>query len=195
LVKLEDATMSPTRRPPANVQMQSAELPNAHLAARIDEVSTEHDADYPERGESRHVGAPRSHRNLGERARRWRGREPMKALHVLVVEDDMMSGMLFAEMLVEMGHDVCAIETTEAGAVTAADRCRPDLMIVNATLDGGSGVSIIEEILRTGPVPHMFISDATVRGDEPGAVVLQKPFREPDLVWAMQRALGAGSTC
>lgn len=115
----------------------------------------------------------------------------MKALRVLVVEDDAVIGMLLAEMLVGLGHDVCAIEATEADAVTAAAHHRPDLMIVDAQLGEGSGVSAVEEILRTGPVPHVFISGARVQAPRPGAVVLQKPFLEGDLLRAMQRALRA----
>ena len=38
----------------------------------------------------------------------------MKALRVMVVEDDGMIAMLLAEVLTGMGHDVCAIEATEA---------------------------------------------------------------------------------
>lgn len=44
----------------------------------------------------------------------------MKALNVLVVADDALIGMLFADALAAMGHDVCAIEATEADAVAAA---------------------------------------------------------------------------
>jgi DNA-binding response OmpR family regulator len=56
----------------------------------------------------------------------------MQTLRVLVVEDDPMIGMLLAEMLEAIGHDVCAIETIEAAAVAAAARYRPDLLIVDA---------------------------------------------------------------
>jgi CheY-like chemotaxis protein len=56
----------------------------------------------------------------------------MKALRILVVEDDAMIAMLLADMFAAMGHDVCAIERTEAGAVAAATLCKPDLMIVDA---------------------------------------------------------------
>jgi len=76
-------------------------------------------------------------------------------------EWEIMIGMLLAQMLETMGHDVCAIEATEADAVTAVVRCRPDLMIVDARLGDGSGVSAVEEILRTGFVPHVFISGDT----------------------------------
>jgi two-component system, response regulator PdtaR len=119
----------------------------------------------------------------------------MKALRVLVVEDDAVIGMLLADMLAEMGHDVCAIEATEADAVAAAVRCRPNLMIVDARLGDGSGLSAVEEILRTGLVPHLFISGDTfgVQARSPGAVVIQKPFRESDLAWAIQRTLGVAA--
>ena len=81
----------------------------------------------------------------------------MQALRVLVVEDDTITGMLLGELLEAMGHVVCAIESTEASAVTAAARCRPDLMIVDVHLGDGSGVSAVEEILRSGPVSHVFV--------------------------------------
>jgi two-component system, response regulator PdtaR len=117
----------------------------------------------------------------------------MKALRVLVMEDNAMIGMHLAEMLEEMGHGVCAIEATEADAVAAAVRCRPDLMIVDVRLSDGSGVSAVEEILRTGPVPHLFVSGdiSAVKALRPDAVVVQKPFREADLARAIQRAFGA----
>ena len=117
----------------------------------------------------------------------------MKALRVLVVEDEMLIGMLLADTLVAMGHDVCAVEATEAGAVAAAARCNPDLMIVDARLCQGSGVSAVEEILRTGWIPHVFVSGetTTIQALRPGAIVIQKPFRDIDLNRAIQRALDA----
>jgi CheY-like chemotaxis protein len=104
--------------------------------------------------------------------------------------------MLLADVLAEMGHDVCAIEATEANAVAAAVRCKPDLMIVDARLGDGSGVSAVKEILRAGFVPHVFVSGETssIQAQRPDAVVIQKPFREPDLARAIQRALGATAT-
>ncbi len=119
--------------------------------------------------------------------------EPKKALRVLVVEDDAMIGTLLAGMLEEMGHDICAIEVTEADAVTAAAQYRPGLMIVDARLGDGSGVSAVEEILRSGFVPHLYMSGniSKVKALKPGAVVLQKPFRQAELARAIQRALDA----
>jgi CheY-like chemotaxis protein len=116
----------------------------------------------------------------------------MKGLRVLVVEDDAIVGMLLAEILVDLGCGVCAIETTAAGAVTAALLFKPDLMIVDAWLGNGSGIRAVDEIIQFGSVPHVFVSgDALgVQVLKPRAIVLQKPFRESDLTRAMRRALG-----
>jgi CheY-like chemotaxis protein len=115
----------------------------------------------------------------------------LKALRVLVVEDDALVGMLYSEFLAEMGHSVCAIAATEAEAVAEAGQCNPDLMIVDALLNEGSGVAAVDEILRTKFVPHVFVSGnaASVRALRPDAIVLQKPFRDPELSNAIQRAL------
>ena len=117
----------------------------------------------------------------------------MAALKILVIEDEVMIGVLLAEVLEDMGHDVCGVEATEADAVAAAARCNPDLMIVDVWLSDGNGVSAVAEILRAGPVPHFFVSGdiALARTLKPGAEVMQKPFREQDLVLAIDRAIGA----
>ena len=117
----------------------------------------------------------------------------MTTLRVLVVEDDAVIGVLLAEMLIGMGHDVCAVELTEAGAVSAEARCRPDLMIVDVQLGDGNGVDAVAEIRRTRLVPHLFVSGdiSQVKHLQPGAVLLQKPYREADLARVIQRALAA----
>ncbi|MBW4024019.1 MAG: response regulator [Proteobacteria bacterium] len=113
----------------------------------------------------------------------------MERLRVLVVEDNAIIGMLLADMLIAMGHRVCGVEVTEAGAIEAASRWRPDLMIVDAELEEGDGFEAIRSILIFGPMPHVFMS-GTVGGigsrDSP---VLQKPFGEKELVRAIEQAI------
>ena len=58
----------------------------------------------------------------------------MKPLRVLLVEDEVLIAMLLIQVLEEMGHDVCATESTEFFAVAAAARCRPDMIIADARL-------------------------------------------------------------
>lgn len=115
------------------------------------------------------------------------------AMRVVVVEDDAIIGTLLAEMLAGMGHDVCAIEATEADAVSAAARYKPDLMIVDVRLGDGSGISAIETIHRTWPVPHLFVSAdvSRYRGLRPDSIFMQKPYRESDLARVIRQALDA----
>ena len=111
----------------------------------------------------------------------------MIALRVLVVEDDELIGELLAEMLEEMGHSVCTVAVTQADAVKAAARDKPDLMMVDAALQKGSGIVAMDEILRTGFVLHFFMSGnvAKVRAQRPDATVLEKPFQEKQFKCAM----------
>ena len=114
----------------------------------------------------------------------------MKALRILLAEDDAMIGLLLADVLDGMGHD-CTIAATEAETVAAAHHYRPDLMIIDAQWGDGSGIDAVRDIVRDGAVPHLFVSGnaARVLKLQPGALVLQKPFREAELALAMGRAL------
>jgi CheY-like chemotaxis protein len=115
----------------------------------------------------------------------------MRSLSILIVEDEALIAMLLAEVLAGMGHEVCAIASTEAEAVAAAARHAPDLMIVDARLRDGSGVSAVSQILRDRFVPHIFITGdlSGISALRPGATVLEKPFAELDLFRAIARSL------
>nr|WP_249120265.1 response regulator [Plastoroseomonas hellenica] len=117
----------------------------------------------------------------------------IKANRVLVLEDENIIAMLLAEVLKGMGHSVSEIVASEADALAAAARCRPDLMIVDARLRHGSGVSAVKEIIRTGFVPHVFVSGDNLRSQAlwPGAVVINKPYRDVELARAIQCVLSA----
>lgn len=121
---------------------------------------------------------------------------PFRQLRALIVEDEALIAFVLAEILEELGFEVCASEATEAGAVAAALRERPDLMIVDARLRQGSGISAVETILRDQFIPHVFTTGDRLSGLtlHPRAIVLQKPFLDADLAMAIQRALGPGPT-
>jgi len=109
----------------------------------------------------------------------------------MIVEDDAIIGGLLAELLQAQGHDICAIEASETGAVVAAGRSKPDLMIVDARLQDGSGIRAVETINRFLNIPHIFVcfDAAPVRAIKPNSIVLQKPYFERDLVLAIRSAL------
>ena len=119
----------------------------------------------------------------------------MTPLNVLIIEDDAVIAMVLADMLAEMDHFVCAIAATEADAVAAATRHKPGLMIVDALLRNGNGMSAVDTITQRGPIPHVFVSGASVDVDRPESEVLQKPFLERELVQAIQRVLGVVAAC
>ena len=120
----------------------------------------------------------------------------MKKLRVMIVEDDEIIASLLDELIQALGHEVCAIESSERGAVAAARRSKPDLMIVDVHLQQGSGIGVVDTITGDGPVPHIFVTgDAkAVRTLKPSATVMQKPYFELDLVLAIQSALGGATS-
>lgn len=121
--------------------------------------------------------------------------EEARALRILVVEDDAVIQMLLCETLVAMGHEVCATAAAEWEAVAAAERTRPDLLIVDHHLGEGSGRAAVREILRKRAVPHIFVSgdNAVAVGASRLTVTLQKPYQEHELKRAIAAAMeGSG---
>jgi CheY-like chemotaxis protein len=115
----------------------------------------------------------------------------VRTLRILVVEDDALIALLLAEMLSEMGHEVCGAASTEEAAVTQAATSRPDLIIMDRLLGSGSGVAAIDRILLAGPMPHVMMSGNAAGRRRPGGVVLAKPFMQRDLACAIQAAVPA----
>ena len=115
--------------------------------------------------------------------------QTLRVLRVLLVEDDFLISVLLAELLIGLGHHVCATAQTEADAVAAAAQHNPDMILVDVTLKEGNGISAMRTIARTSDRRHVFMTGAGRRSCPEGAVVLQKPFCEPDLLRALAQAL------
>lgn len=115
----------------------------------------------------------------------------MRSLKILVAEDDAMIALFLKDLLTSMGHVVCEIAETEAEAIAAAKRHNPDLMIVDANLHEGSGVAAVAQIIRSAALPHIFVTGDlySLVGLQPGAIVVQKPFMQHELVRAITRAI------
>ena len=114
----------------------------------------------------------------------------MKWLRILLVEDDAVISALLAELLVEYGHNICGTAPTEMEAVAAAAQHAPDLMIVDAHLQAGSGVSAMATILRHSAMPHIFITGGARRIFPTDATVLLKPFSKASLMAALDSVTG-----
>jgi DNA-binding response OmpR family regulator len=115
----------------------------------------------------------------------------MKALRILVAEDDAMIAMFLSDLLEVLGHAVCVLTDTEATTVAGALLHRPDLMIVDEGLRDGSGIVAVRAIQMTLDVPYIFATGDCYRvlRAEPDAIVLQKPFNAPALIRAIERAM------
>lgn len=81
------------------------------------------------------------------------------ALRILVVEDDLLIAMDLAMIVEDLGHAVCGQAADAAEAVELAGRLRPDLVLMDVRLAGGtSGVDAAAEILRRHGVRSLFVS-------------------------------------
>lgn len=107
---------------------------------------------------------------------------------ILIIEDEAVIAMDLSDLVTGAGHDVCAVETTASGAVAAAKRERPDLVLADIQLaDGSSGIDAVKEILSAFEVPVIFITafpDRLLTGERPEPTFLiTKPY-SPDMVRA-----------
>lgn len=107
---------------------------------------------------------------------------------VLIIEDEAVIAMDLSDLITAAGHEVCAMETTASGAVAAAKRERPDLVLADIQLaDNSSGIDAVKEILASFSVPVIFITAFPARlltGERPEPTFLiTKPY-SPDMVRA-----------
>lgn len=107
---------------------------------------------------------------------------------VLIIEDEAVIAMDLSDLVTAAGHEVCAMETTASGAVAAAKRERPDLVLADIQLaDNSSGIDAVKEILASFSVPVIFITAFPARlltGERPEPTFLiTKPY-SPDMVRA-----------
>jgi CheY-like chemotaxis protein len=102
---------------------------------------------------------------------------------VLVVEDEMLIGMLLEDMLTDLGHEVTAIVPRLKEAMAAAERETFDLAILDVHLHGESAFPVAE-VLIAKKIPFVFATGYGERGlpeSYRGRPVLQKPFAKDDL--------------
>jgi CheY-like chemotaxis protein len=102
---------------------------------------------------------------------------------VLVVEDEMLIGMLLEDMLHDLGHEVAAVVPRLKDALAAVDRETYDLAILDVHLQGESAFPVADALITKG-VPFVFATGYGERGlpeDYRGRPVLQKPFAKDDL--------------
>ena len=106
---------------------------------------------------------------------------------VLVVEDEMLIGMLLEDMLAEMGHVVVAVISRVNDALAAVQREAFDVAILDVHLNGQPVFPVAEALIERG-IPFVFATGYGERGlpeQYRSRPILQKPFAKDDLARTM----------
>jgi DNA-binding LytR/AlgR family response regulator len=98
------------------------------------------------------------------------------------------------EIVRSLGHRVLGIAARAAQAIEKASKMQPGLVLADIQLeDGSSGIAAAQAILKTSPVPVVFVTafpERLLTGEtlEP-AFVVTKPFDATTLKVAISQAL------
>ena len=80
-------------------------------------------------------------------------------MRILIVEDEAIVAMHLAMLGVELGHEVCATVASAADAVARAVALRPDVVLMDIRLAGGSsGVDAARELHTRQALRCIFLS-------------------------------------
>jgi FixJ family two-component response regulator len=116
---------------------------------------------------------------------------------ITVIDDDESVREALPDLLRELGFSVEAFASGDA-FLASVDAPAPDVLLVDVAMPGMSGPDLQQHLRACGSaVPIIFMTahrNESIRQRvlEAGAVTcLFKPFREADLVAALDRALGA----
>ncbi len=115
--------------------------------------------------------------------------KPLFRLRALIVEDEAIVAMEIQDQLEAFGWEVCGIAASGAEAIRLAASKRPDLIIMDNTLNGPmTGVEAAKTIRSTAAVPLLFLTAtvddkiaARIRQIDPETAFLSKPFTEEEL--------------
>ncbi len=102
---------------------------------------------------------------------------------VLIIEDEMIHGMLLKSSIENSGYRVLDVISRGEDAITAAIDHRPDLIISDILLKGRiTGVDAIEEILNHLSIPFIFLTALNDTGimnqanDTSPSAIINKPY-------------------
>lgn len=121
-------------------------------------------------------------------ARAWEHVNRQLATTVLVIEDEPIIALDIAGIVRDLGHSVVGIAASQTEAIAIARAQHPGLVLADIHLgEGGSGLSAVNEILKSVEVPVIFVTaypERLLTGERPEPTYLvTKPF-EPDTLKA-----------
>jgi DNA-binding NtrC family response regulator len=117
---------------------------------------------------------------------------------ILVVDDDFYIREIFKELLSKEGHIIYTASTGEAGIPIVKEHL-PDLVIMDVFLPGMNGIDTFRAIREIEPkIPVIILTafgttDNAIEATKLGAFdYVLKPFKIPDMLVLIERALEAG---
>jgi DNA-directed RNA polymerase specialized sigma24 family protein len=116
------------------------------------------------------------------------------ATDVVIVEDEPLIALDLVQIVNDLGHRVVRVARTAEQAVDATRSLRPGLVLADIHLaDGSSGLDAVNEILRTLPLPVVFVTAFPQRlltGTRPEPTFLvTKPFQPQNVKAVISQAL------
>lgn len=121
-----------------------------------------------------------------------------RATDILVIEDEPIIAMDLRRLVEACGHRVVGVAASEKEAIRLSHEQQPGLILADVNLGrGGDGISAVERIQKSSPVPVIFVTAyperlLTAEQVEP-AFVISKPFEPLALAIATYQATTAGS--
>ena len=118
---------------------------------------------------------------------------------VLIIEDEPLISMQLEGLVTDLGHTVVGTATTRTQALEIFTRQPAGLVLADIQLaDGSSGIDAVEDLLKFGDVPVIFITaypEKLLTGERPEPTYLiTKPFQEATVRAAISQALFFGTS-
>ncbi|GAM03190.1 MULTISPECIES: response regulator [Novosphingobium] len=125
--------------------------------------------------------------------------EGESATRVLIIEDEPLISMQLESLVSDVGHTVVGTAATRTQALEMFEREPAGLVLADIQLaDGSSGIDAVEDLLKFGDVPVIFITaypERLLTGERPEPTYLvTKPFKEATVRAAISQALFFGSS-
>src|SRR3954463_5097113 len=110
-------------------------------------------------------------------------------MRILIVEDEPIIALSTQVDLETAGHTVVGLAMTSEEAISLADRCRPDLVLMDVRLAKGNGVEAAEAIHNRWAIPSLFATSYVGHSGAPCRAALgclRKPYNQQSLVRSIQ---------
>jgi CheY-like chemotaxis protein len=111
-------------------------------------------------------------------------------MHALIIEDEFLTALDLKGILQELGFESVDIASSEADAIEAARRRRPDFITADFRLERGTGVKALRTIQNElGPIAAIYVTATPeVLKGIPRALMAAKPFSKATICGAWQSA-------